>query len=440
MRSSTIGQRILKNFSISFAGSMGLMIISLVRTAVLTKTLSIDDYGRVLIVLNLIGFLINFLSLRVEDLMFRFYAAFNEQKDLGGLRGLFVLGILLSVSMGVIVTFGLFFLSPWISRNIYNDPELTFAIRVYSFTALLFATEGFSTSILRLKDRFASVVFPRVTGALIAVIGYVIYFSFAQEYTISNLVLITSLEVAFQTLIPLVLAMRIIAPYLFLKEYPILHSLRQHGRMIFAAAFNTNLYGYLYKLTGPPGDLFLIGVFASPYHVAIYNIAQQIIRAVIVLQTNIQTAVTPEIVSLWAKKQFHKLYQALLRFSGYSFSLGIIAVVFGFVLARPLVLIISSNEYLDAAYILYILILKVYITFSTLPFYSLTLSMDMLIRRNIALFAQLILTGLVIIVSLTAFNMALLQLVGVLLVFLICDLPVGLKLREMSRSQTLVEV
>jgi O-antigen/teichoic acid export membrane protein len=431
---SPIVRRVYRNFSISFAGSLGLMFLSLLRTAVLTKSLVINDYGRFLIVINLVSFLINFLSFRVEDLFYRLLPTFKEEEDIGGLRGLFFIGIILSISIGLLVNIGTFIFAPWISENIYHDPELALAIRIYSFTALLWASQGFSTSILRLKDRFASVVFPRVIGAFIAVVGFYIYFNFTETYSLVVVVLIFCLEVLIQTIFPLYQAFRSISQYIFTRNYPVARSLYKHRNNILRTIFNTNLYGYLYKITGSPGDLFLLGVFATPAQVAIYNIAQQIVRAVIVLQNNIQTAITPEIVSLWAKGKVTQLYRLIIRFSSVSFSIGIIAIIVGYLLARPIVLLISSIEYIDAVFVLYVLILKVYLTFSTLPFYSMTLSMDQLSKRNFALFFQLLVTVLAIVSTLTAFKMALVQLFGVMLVVLTCDLFVYMKLHQISQK------
>ncbi len=437
---SPLLQRIVKNFSISFAGSIGLMILSLLRTALLTKTLTILDYGRILIVINLVGFLINFLSFRVEDLIFRFLPKFEEIEDIGSIRGLTILGLILSASIGLIVTIGLFVFAPWLSENIYHDPELTFAFRAYSFTALLLASEGFSASILRIKDRFASVVIPRVSGALIVVLALFIYLNAVSSYSISVVVIIISLEIVLQTVLPFIQALRCVFPYLIRTSFPAYQAIRRHRRELLLSLFNTNLYGYLNKLTGPPGDVFLLGIFASPTQVAIYNIAQQIVRAVIVLQNNINTALAPEIVSLWAKEKLHQLQTLIVRFSRTAFIGGLFVMVIGFFLARPVILMISSEEYLDSVYVLYVLIIKVYLTFATLPFYTLTLSMDLISRRNIVLFVQSLILTLVIVYSLTAFRMAVIQLLGAIFVVIICDLYVMMKLKEINHNKVLNEV
>jgi len=58
-----------------------------------------------------------------------------------------------------------------------------------------------------------------------------------------------------------------------------------------------NLSGYL-KFAINPGDLFFLGLFSSPTQVAFYGLAKQLTAPLALLQTNLQTAITPEITSL----------------------------------------------------------------------------------------------------------------------------------------------
>ena len=53
----SIWHRFTKNLSISLVGSVASIVIGLGRTAVLTKSLAIADYGKILIVINLFSFL-----------------------------------------------------------------------------------------------------------------------------------------------------------------------------------------------------------------------------------------------------------------------------------------------------------------------------------------------------------------------------------------------
>jgi O-antigen/teichoic acid export membrane protein len=80
-RDRPLWQRFRRNLSIGLLGSALLVAVRLAQTALLTKVLKIDDFGRVLIVLNLFVFLEAFVGLRVSDLVFRLFQPLEERRD-----------------------------------------------------------------------------------------------------------------------------------------------------------------------------------------------------------------------------------------------------------------------------------------------------------------------------------------------------------------------
>src|SRR5947207_1607734 len=107
-----IWHRFRRNVSISVLGSGLSLAIKLGQTALLTKALKIEDYGRVLIVLNLFVFLDSFFGLRVSDVMFRFFPPLKEQKDAGALKGLLLLCLGICLASGLLIYGGVVILSP----------------------------------------------------------------------------------------------------------------------------------------------------------------------------------------------------------------------------------------------------------------------------------------------------------------------------------------
>jgi O-antigen/teichoic acid export membrane protein len=209
----------------------------------------------------------------------------------------------------------------------------------------------------------------------------------------------------------------------------------EYRRRLTSTFFDVNLYGYFHKLTAAPGDTFLLGVFSTPSEVALYGIAQQIVRAVVILQNNIQAALTPEVVTLWSKSKVRQLYRLAVYYSASTLGVGAIGVLLVFLLAGPVVVLISKPDYLDALPVFYVLVLAVYISLSTLPFYAIALSMDMLRRRNIALLVKVLLMGFAILSGLGALKMGFVQLLGAVSVVVLCDLPVCFRLRRLAHQQ-----
>ncbi len=108
-----------------------------------------------------------------------------------------------------------------------------------------------------------------------------------------------------------------------------------------AMLFQTNLAGY-FRLAFSPGDIFLLGLFSTPTQVALYGFAAQLAKPLTVLNSNLQVALTPEVTTLWADQDVHRLRQLTRR---YIIGVGAVAAVLVAVaafLAEPIILLIST--------------------------------------------------------------------------------------------------
>src|SRR2546423_15115765 len=105
-----VWHRFRRNLSISLLGSGFSLAIKLGQTALLVSALRIDDFGRVLIVLNLFAFLEAFVGLRVSDIIFRFFLPLKERQDARALQGLLLLCLGVSLAAGLLIGSGVFVL------------------------------------------------------------------------------------------------------------------------------------------------------------------------------------------------------------------------------------------------------------------------------------------------------------------------------------------
>src|SRR5256885_5647505 len=140
-----IWHRFRRNVSIGLLGSIISLAIKLGQTALLIRWLKIDDYGRVLIVLNLFVFLESFIGLRVSDVMFRFFQSFKEQQDMRALQGLLLLCLAISTVSGLLIGGGVILLSPQLAGRLYQSPELAPLFKIYGCTVLV-------TSLIRVYE------------------------------------------------------------------------------------------------------------------------------------------------------------------------------------------------------------------------------------------------------------------------------------------------
>src|SRR6185295_9624344 len=108
-----------------------------------------------------------------------------------------------------------------------------------------------------------------------------------------------------------------------------------------------NVSGYL-KFAVNPGDVFLLGLFSTPAQVALYGLARQLTAPLALLQTNAQTAVAPEVMSLVAARRFGQLRRLVGRYVASATALGVAAVACGLMLGRFVIAWLSRPEYESA--------------------------------------------------------------------------------------------
>lgn len=430
---SPIWRRFRRNASISVAGSGLILALKLGQTALLTRFLKIDDYGRVLIVLNLFVFLESFFGLRVNDVMFRFFVYLKEREDTRGLKGLLVFCLTVCLVSGLVIYGGVALLSPWLSERVYPGLGLAPLFNIYGCTVLVSAFSGVYEPILRLHDRFTSIVLPQVLGSMItlAILGAHFAGISADEYNLRTVIVAFTVGALAQSLPPLAHALHLITQFLSgAKAREALHALTAYRRELVDCFVNSNLSGYM-KFAISPGDVFFLGLFSSPSQLALYGLARQLTAPLALLQANIQTAITPEIISLVAKRKFEQLKRLLRRYLRWTFVFGSLLLICIMLLGRLLILKFVQSDYLAALPIFYLLSVAAWLMLVFLVFRPLAVSLDLLKWHTLVLLAS---AGVVVVFILTgrldAMTMALIQLAEVLILRSIFNLVVWMRLKE----------
>ena len=413
----SIWLRFRRNVSISAVGSGLSLGTKFGQTALLTQVLTIEDFGRVLIVLNLFVFLDSFFGMRVSDAMFRFFPAFKNQGDDKSIKGLVLLCLGLCLVSGVFIYAIVFFLSPWLADRFYPNLGLTPLFRIYGSTVLLTSFSGVYEPILRLHDRFGSVVAPQVLGSAVTLAMLGIYFIRQPAYSLEVVAAIFAIGVLIQTAPPLFKALRLAKGFLSpAKTSESLRSLRVHRRALTSCLFNSNLSGYL-KMAISPGDIFLLGLFSTPSQLALYGLAKQLTAPIAFLQTNIQTAVIPEIAELAGKRKFAQLKDLLISYLVRMSALSAIVLLGVILLGHVLIVSFLRPEYAAALPLFYLLAVAAWLLLTLLVFRPLALSLDALKWHNLALLASTALVAIVIVTGrLSGLTMAVIQLADALVI------------------------
>ena len=436
-----IWHRFRRNVSISVLGSGLSLAIKLGQTALLTKLLKIDDYGRVLIVLNLFVFLDSFFGLRVSDVMFRFFLPLKEQGDARALKGLLLLCLGICSASGLVIYGGVVVLSPWWADRLYPNLGLTPLFNIYGCTVLVSAFSGVYEPILRVHDRFTSIVAPQVLGSLVTFVILCVYFatniangfSTNEGYSLKAIVAAFAVGALVQSVPPLVKALRLVRPALLgVKAKEAMQALAAYRRDLVGCFVNSNLSGYL-RFAISPGDVFLLGLFSSPTQLALYGLARQLTAPLALLLNNIQTAVTPEITSLVAKRKFEQLKRLVARYVGSIFVLSSLLLIGSLVPGRLLILRLFQPEYRAALPVFNVLIVAVWLMLVFLVFRPLAVSLDLLRWHNLALLACAgIVVFFIVVGHLNALTMAYIQLAEVLILRSVFNALVWTRLKRLG--------
>lgn len=437
----SIWLRLRRNASIGVLGSGISVAIRLGQTVLLTRFLQIDDYGRVLIVLNLFVFLDSFFGLRVSDVMFRFFHPLREQEERRALRSLLLFCLGICLASGLFICLAVLLLSPWLATRFYETPELATLFSIYGLTVLVSGFSGVYEPVLRIYDRFAAIVIPQILGSLTTLTILVAYFTSLGRAAPDLRIVVAAFAVGVlvQTVPPLVKTLGLLRPFLARTEAAgDGHALTKYRGDLLRCLFNSNLSGYL-KFAVNPGDIFLLGLFSSPTHVAIYGLARQLTSPLGLLQATIQTAITPEITTLFARLKLQQLRRLVARYVFSAFVFGGLMLVGALVLGRFLILHFFAAEYLAALPVFYCLIVAAWLLLVFLVFRPLALSLDLLRWHNLALLlSAVILVCLIVAGRLDALTMAYVQLGEAALLRAAFSLLVWrkLKLREARQIET----
>jgi O-antigen/teichoic acid export membrane protein len=420
-------------------GSGFAVVIRFGQTILLTRYLAIDDYGRVLIVLNFFVFLDSFFGLRVSDVMFRFFQPLLEHDEHRTLRHFLLFCFKVCLVSGVLIYLGVFVLSPWLASWFYSSAELSPLFKVYGLTILVSAFSGIYEPVLRMHDRFSGVVVPQLLGGLTTLTILFIYLGTTGRtpYDLRIIVAAFAIGGLLQTIPPFIQSLRLLRPLIAQATTSTdVQTPPDYRRDLFRCLFNSNLSGYL-KFAVSPGDVFLLGIFSSPTQVALYGLAKQLTSPLALLQTTIQTAITPEITTLIARSKLRELQQLVKRYVTSALAIGGVLLLCAVIIGRLLILHAFDPQYESALPVFYCLAVAAWLLLVFLVFRPLALTLDLLPWHNAALLlSAIIVVSLIIAGRLDALRLAYVQLAEALVLRFAFSLVVWKALRDRSGNVT----
>ena len=165
-----------------------------------------------------------------------------------------------------------------------------------------------------------------------------------------------------------------------------------------------------------------------------YGLAKQLTAPLSLLTTNTQTAISPEITSLIAKRNFRQLQRFVIQYLVSTLILSLCLLLAALLLGGAL-LRLFQPQYSAALPSFYILMTVVAITWVFVAFRPLAVSLDLLKWQNLGLLvSSCFVIVFVFVAELTAFRMACIQLADTVIVRLLFNLKVWKRLKHHTKE------
>ncbi len=424
-------RRLGRNVAITLTGTGAALGLGVLRTALLAKTLSIDDFGALLILLNAFAFVTLVVSPRVADVFNRYYPELTARGDAPALQALVTGAFLLSAGVGLALAIVALVAAPWIATTGYGLPGLAPLIRIYAIAALLLSLLEFAAPLLRLHDRFRAYVVPHVLGIASTIVLLAIHAGTATRYDLRVIAGIFALGVVLQCSATLVFALRLARPHLRVRWSSEARAAFERYRSGFAATFwHTNLVVLLRNLLSP-GGLFLLGILSTTPQVAFFGLAKSLTSGAVRVGQTLQLAAAPEIHHLCARHEYAVARRLARKYLAWTLGLGGALTLLACVLAPWIVRLVATTEYAAALPALYALAVATWLGLPLIVLYPLGVSLDTVrLHATSQLVTVLALAAAALAPGLDATRVALVELTGAVLLLVVFGVPTWMKLHR----------
>jgi O-antigen/teichoic acid export membrane protein len=372
-----------QNISISSLAYLLIAILGIARSALLTKTLGIESFGMLLLVLNCISVFFLIFSLKLNDLSYRLLTDKGLRNIITENSIIFVLFIL-SALQALSLYLAALILYPVMLSGLFDSQLLESEIRLYLLAIPFMSFEGFLTVVLRLNNQYVAILWPRVFGVSVSVL-IILASSYMGLLNIKMALYAFLAMLAVQTIIPFLSVLRI-----FINNRPCLADYylgiakhRDVWRSVKYALLGTSIGNYL-KIFFNPGDIILLGLVASPAQVGIYGFAKTLVSPIHSIGSVLQTVYAPIISSFAMEKKFIAIRRLLIQNFLFFTILFSFSYMLFLVLGKDIILLVSSAEFLPSLSVVMILIFANSISFSLgNVLYPLVLARDRVMSLNV---------------------------------------------------------
>lgn len=341
----------LKNIAINAGiGAFGIIFLNLmafVNNAIITRTLGADDYGLFVLATNILYFISVISQLGFGSTIVRYISYYDGQGAFGKTKGTVLYGIKILLISSLIIAVIAILISPFISKNIFDRPELNSYLRILLLSLpFLVATVVFNATLNGLR-------FIKHQVLAINIIHPLIFFTLISIVFLLGYRLEALIWVVFATG---VLGMFVSFIFLYLKYFRFAKKIQpevdkkelwKFTLPIYIKQFFNNAILYM--------PIFLIGYFLTNLEVGIYNISFKIALIVSFSLGAFQLIFSPTISNLFAKKNKQLILQLYQSITKWIFTISLITF-FIIILFSEQLLSIFGEEFVAGSTVLVIMI------------------------------------------------------------------------------------
>lgn len=423
---SALWGRAAKNFGILGIAAACTMLFGLGQTVLLTKSLSIDDFGIYVFVIGFYTFIAAILKPKEREVLLRFYDQNKKSGDQAGQWCLLTLVIGVLAGTGLIFTAGAVFVVEVFGDSWFDREGSKQAILVYAIALPFSFFTDFFMTLLRLEDRFAAVAIPDVISRGITVLGMAAYVLYAKSVNLNWIVGIAAGGTILMNVLMFVSSLTILRSNLQFTDRVNASLIREaYGRTrrsLWGVMMHSNISSLL-RASADNGIVLLLGILGTSVQVAYFGFATQVCKPLKTVSRMLASLLGPEISRLYASgdhTQMCKLVRTYARTTGW---IGLILVPICIAAAWYAVPLVAKPEYRAALPAIALLLITYVIAAGSYPLYITAVLTDQLPRRNKALLVRMVILLGVACIHLDATTAAGVSCLGILAVLLSSDLP-----------------
>lgn len=421
-------KQVLSNSAMGLGASFILVFLNLFRVVILGRELEIEEYGDVIIALNFFQIILLFLRPGISDLLYRFLSDSEQKKSNEFASSLITFSLYLSLACAFVIGGLILGIGKWLAASFYETREIYVLLVVLLPVYLIDQFSESGSTLLRIRDKFAFVVFPPVLGTFLS-LCWIWHAKSSGTLNAYHAVMAIGAGQLFASVFIQFTAILIERKSFVLNRRVLtLRPLRGHGSTLRSCLYQTSLIRYL-KASSDQGGIFLLGIIGTATQVAVFGMAFQMTRPIGLLLSAVGNAVGPEVHRMVRREEWTRLAGLCRSFVVYGTPVVIISGILAYWVGPIIIGQLLKPAYLDSVNVFVVLLVSYGSMIVFIPFFPAAVALDRLKWRNVIVGLRSVYLLIAFCIWPTAMAFAIVLLLGSLTTRIFNDRPLYNKIK-----------